>query len=62
MTQTELNFYRKLKTITDKLELTIFPEVDLERIINVKDNDNLYRNRIKSRCIDFTIVIIKIVK
>lgn len=56
MTQTELNFYRKLKPITDKLDLTIFPEVDLERIINVYNSDTGYRNRIKSRCIDYTIV------
>ena len=56
MTQTELTFYRKLKEVTDKLELTIFPEVDLERIINVKNNNSASRNRIKSRSIDFTIV------
>lgn len=56
MTKTELLFYRELKKITDKLELSIFPQVDLERIINVKDNNNKDRNRIKSRTIDFTIV------
>lgn len=56
MTQTELIFYRKLKEITDKLELTIFPEVDLERIIKVYNDESAYRNRIKSRCIDYTIV------
>lgn len=56
MTQTELKFYRELKKITDKLELTIFPQVDLERFIKVKDNNNKDRNRIKSRSIDFTIV------
>lgn len=56
MTQYELKFYRELKKITDKLELTIFPQVDLERIINVKNNDNSHRNRIKSRSIDYTIV------
>ena len=56
MTPTELTFYRKLKEITDRLEQTIFPEVDLERIINVKSNNQANRNRIKSRSIDFTIV------
>lgn len=56
MTQTELKFYRELKKVTDKLELSIFPQVDLERIINVSDNNNIDRNRIKSRSIDFSIV------
>lgn len=56
MTQTELQFYRELKKITDKLELTIFSQVGLERIINVKDNNNRDRNRIKSRSIDYVIV------
>lgn len=60
MTQTELIFYRELKKVTDKLELSIFPQVNLERIINVKDNNNnnnkADRNRIKSRSIDYTIV------
>lgn len=56
MTSTELNFYRNLKIITDEHELTIFPQVDLERIIKVKDNNSKDRNRIKSRSIDYTIV------
>lgn len=56
MTQTELKFYRELKKVTDKLEVTIFPQVNLERIINVKDNNIKDRNRIKSRSIDFSIV------
>lgn len=56
MTQTELKFYRELKKVTDRLELTIFPQVDLERIIKVKDNNSSLRGRIKSRSIDFTIV------
>lgn len=56
MTQTELIFYRELKKVTDELEATIFPQVDLERIIQVSDNNNIDRNRIKSRSIDFTIV------
>lgn len=56
MTQTELIFYRELKKVTDKLEATIFPQVDLERIIKVSDNNNKDRNRIKSRSVDFSIV------
>jgi len=56
MTQTELKFYRELKKVTDKLELTIFPQVDLERIINVIDNNKSDRGKIKSRSIDYTIV------
>ena len=56
MTQTELIFYRELKKVTDKLEVSIFPQVDLERIIKVSDNNNKDRNRIKSRSIDFSIV------
>lgn len=56
MTQTELKFYRELKTLTDKYNMTIFPQVNLEKIISAKDNNPKYRNRIKSRSIDFTIV------
>lgn len=56
MTPTELKFYRELKKVTDKLELSIFPEVNMERIISVYNNNSKDRNRIKSRSIDFTIV------
>lgn len=56
MTQTELLFYRELKKVTDKLELSIFPQVDLKRIVKVSDNNNKDRNKIKSRSIDFSIV------
>ena len=56
MTQTELKFYRELKQITDKLNLSIFPQINLERLIEVKDKNNRDRNRIKSRSIDYTIV------
>ena len=56
MTQAELKFYRELKQITDKLELSIFPQVQLEKIISVRNNNRNYRNRIKSRTIDFAIV------
>ena len=56
MTSKELKFYRELKKVTDNLELTIFPQVDLERFIKVKDNNTSDRNRIKSCSIDYTIV------
>lgn len=56
MTITEKNFYKELKKITDELNMTIFPQVNLERIIRVKDNNYRDRNRIKSRSIDYTIV------
>lgn len=51
-----LKFYRELKKITDKNNWAIFPQVNLERIIQVKDNNFADRNRIKSRSIDYTIV------
>lgn len=56
MTRTERKFYIELKKITDELDMTIFPQVDLERIIKVIDNNYRDRNRIKSRNIDYTIV------
>lgn len=56
MTQTELIFYRELKKVTDKLELTIFAQIGLERIIDVIDQNTSDRNKIKSRTIDFAIV------
>lgn len=56
MTPTELKFYKQLKKITDKLNTTIFSQVNLERIIQVNDNNKPDRNRIKSRSIDYTIV------
>lgn len=52
MTRTERKFYIELKKITDELDMTIFPQVDLERIIKVIDNNYRDRNRIKSRNID----------
>ena len=56
MTQTELKFYRELKKATDILNMTIFCQVNMERLINVKDKNYSDRNRIKSRSIDFVIV------
>lgn len=56
MTHTELLFYKELRKITDKLQLLVFPQVRLERIINVYDGNYADRNRIKSRSIDYAIV------
>ncbi len=56
MTPTELKFYRELKKITDELDLEIFPQVNLEKIIQIKDKNQKERNKIKSRSIDYTIV------
>lgn len=58
MTQTELKFYRQLKETlkTENIDANIFPQINLERIIQVKNNNRIERNRIKSRSIDFTIV------
>lgn len=56
MTKTEIKFYIELKKITDELNMLIFPQVDLERIIKVIDDNYRDRNRIKSRSIDYTIV------
>lgn len=56
MTHTELLFYKELRKVTDKLQLLVFPQVRLERIINVYDDNYADRNRIKSRSIDYAIV------
>lgn len=56
MTPTELSFYKQLKPITDNLQLSIFPQVNLERMITTVTPTPADRNRIKSRSIDFTIV------
>lgn len=53
LTQNELKFYKLLKTITDKLELTLFCQVALYEIINAKDYKDF--NKIKSKSIDFVI-------
>lgn len=56
MTKTELAFYKELKNITDDLNLKVCPQVNLESIIKVEDNNISYRNRIKSKSIDYVIV------
>ena len=56
MTKNELIFYRVLKQVINELELSVFPQVHLEEIIEVIDGNNRDRNKIKSRSIDYTIV------
>ncbi len=53
LTPNELKFYKLLKRITDKLDLSIFTQVALYEIINCKDYKDF--NRIKSKSIDFVI-------
>lgn len=53
MTKNELKFYKQLKKITDKLNLTIFTQVSLYQIIKNKEYKNF--NKIKSKSIDFVI-------
>lgn len=53
LTKNELSFFYKLKNITDRYELYIFPKVRLADIINTKDISDF--NKIKSKHIDFTI-------
>ena len=58
MTKTETQFYKLLQNaITENnLNILIFPQINLENIIQAKNNDFAARNRIKSRSIDYTIV------
>lgn len=59
MEYSELSFYRELKKITDKYNLLIFPQVDLQKIIEVKDeieNKKKVSKYINTQCIDYTIV------
>ena len=58
MTPGEEYFFKELKKMTNKLDLYIFPQVNMERYINVKKTKEIYsyRNRIKSRCIDYLII------
>ena len=53
LTQTELKFYKLLKTITDELNLIICPQVPLYEI--VKNIDYKDFNKIASKSIDFVI-------
>ena len=53
LTQTELKFYKLLKTITDEMNLTICPQVPLYEILRNKDYKDF--NKIQSKSIDFVI-------
>lgn len=53
LTQTELKFYKLLKSITDELNLVICPQVALYEIVCNKDFRDF--NRIQNKCIDFVI-------
>lgn len=58
MTKTETQFYKLLQNaiLENNLDILIFPQINLENIIQAKNNDLAARNRIKSRSIDYTIV------
>ncbi len=53
LTKNELSFFYKLKSITDKYELYIFPKIRLADLINTNNITDF--NKIKSKHIDFTI-------
>ena len=53
MTRNELKFYKQLKKITDKLDLTIIAQDSLYQIIKNKEYKDF--NKIKSKSIDFVI-------
>lgn len=53
LTNTELKFYKQLKSITDKYNLIIFSKVRLADIITTNDYTNF--SKIKSKHIDFII-------
>lgn len=53
LTTTELKFYKLLKSITDKLDYTLFVQVPLYELIEYKDYKDF--NKIKSKSIDFVI-------
>lgn len=53
LTSTELKFYKLLKGITDKLELSLFTQVSLYGIVKNKNFKDF--NKIKSKSIDYVI-------
>ena len=53
LTYNELKFFRKLKVITDKYNMLLFPKIRMADIIQTNDYSNF--NKIKSKHIDFTI-------
>lgn len=53
LTPTELKFYKLLKSITDKLDYSLFIQIPLYELVNYKEYKDF--NRIKSKSIDFVI-------
>ena len=53
LTPTELKFYKLLKTITDKMEYSLFIQIPLYQLVEYKDYKDF--NKIKSKSIDFVI-------
>ena len=57
MTETEKIFLNHLRTITDKYNLIVLPQVQLQSIFKVSNNKDITSfNKIKSKSIDFAIV------
>lgn len=54
MTQTEINFINQLEKITNKYQLKIIPQIQLQKIF--KTNNITEFNKIKSKSIDYAIV------
>ena len=53
LTNNELKFYQLLKEITNKLDLIIFTQVALNRLIDAKDKNSFYK--ICNKTIDYVI-------
>lgn len=57
MTKTELIFCKELKSITDKYNLLIIPQIQLQKIFKVYNKKDISSfNKIKAKSIDFAIV------
>lgn len=57
MTKTELIFCKELKNITDKYNLLIIPQIQLQKIFKVYNKKDISSfNKIKAKSIDFAIV------
>lgn len=54
MTQTEINFIKQLEIITNKYQLKIIPQIQLQKIF--KTNNITEFNKIKSKSIDYAVV------
>lgn len=54
MTETEIKFYNKLLTVTNKYNLIIIPQIQLQKIFKTKNISDF--NKIKSKSIDFAII------